>query len=332
MNPPAIEPTPTHSLRLHKLPALTSPSLASPGPSQTLPIVHTVSTSDQLDAGFGAAAVATTLAEMDKDISIAAIMLNLLLLFGFVIYLRKNDERLNIIGRVTLTCYLIYLVLSHVSPSAFPGPSGYTFYFPLLVIERAAGIGVSWAGFSFLIMLVWYYFFDSTLPKALPHASKQIDVLIAQSQRRTWLRRVVFVLDARMGVSAEQFDLMKKYRLGRVIVYDSLRRQRQNKLTRAHLEMALQRKSGTICLWREEIRGFFRRIYYLIRSLVSFLIGFLFIRITISKLLRGAHIESKSLDRILEAKIAIETGATDLNAYLIAAETFDGREDLFEPT
>jgi site-specific DNA-methyltransferase (adenine-specific) len=102
-------------------------------------------------------------------------------------------------------------------------------------------------------------------------------------------------------------------------------------LARTHFEMARERQSRTICLWREEVRGLFMRIYYLIRGLISFLVGFLFIRITISKLLRGAHIESKSLDRILETKNAIETAATDLQAYLIAAETFDGREELFEP-
>jgi hypothetical protein len=125
---------------------------------------------------------------------------------------------------------------------------------------------------------------------------------------------------------------MKKYRLGRTIVFDSARRERQNELTRTHLQMASDKRALTICLWREEWRGIFRRLYYLIRALFSFLLGFLFIRITLAKLIRGAHVESKSLDTILATKNAIERAAGDLKAYLEVAETFDGREDLYEPT
>ena len=52
----------------------------------------------------------------------------------------------------------------------------------------------------------------------------------------------------------------------------------------------------------------------------------------VAKLITGAHIESKSLDTILSAKHAIERAAGDLKAYLDTAETFNGREDLFEPS
>jgi hypothetical protein len=169
----------------------------------------------------------------------------------------------------------------------------------------------------------------------LPTTAKsldQIEVVITRSQRVNWLNRVVFMIDVRMGVSLQQLDLMKKYRLGRTVVFDSARRERQNELARTNLEMAREKNSRTICLWREEIRGIFRRLWYLIRALFSFLLGFLFIRITLAKLLKGAHIESKSLDMILAAKNAIERGATDLKVYLEVAETFDGRESLFEPS
>ena len=77
--------------------------------------------------------------------------------------------------------------------------------------------------------------------------------------------------------------------------------------------------------------GVFPNDPLLIRALISFLVGFLFIRIRISKLVRGTHIESKSLGKILEAQNTIEKAAGDLKAYLISAETFDGREDVYEP-
>ena len=65
-----------------------------------------------------------------------------------------------------------------------------------------------------------------------------------------------------LGVSLEQLDLMKKYRLGKIIVYDSARRQRQNELARAHLEVAAQTKIP-FCALREQWPGFFRTILYL---------------------------------------------------------------------
>ena len=282
------------------------------------------------DNGWVAGAIAA-IAEIDRNIWIGAASFDALLFLIFLIALWKNDARLNILGLLVVGCAIVWRGFSFI-PSLFPTVVDYQFFYPILGLQRAAEMGVFAAGLPFLVLLFWCYFFDSTLPATLPHASKHIEVLVARSQRRTWLRRVVFMIDARMGVSAEQFDQMRKYRLGRVLVYDSLRRQRQNELARTHLEAAREQRSRTICLWREEIRGFFKRLWYLLRALVSFLIGFLFIRITIAKLLRGVHIESKSLDRILQTKNAIETGAADLRAYLIAAETFDGREELFEPS
>lgn len=310
-----------------QVPALAQAPIA---PAQSQPPAQSTPTSNQPHAGVEGAIAA--IVEIDRNIWIGAIAFDALLFLNLLVALWKNDARLNILGLLTCGCVIVSIGLSFIPPSYFPYPAGNIFYYPIIGLRRAADIGFFAAGFPFLVLLGWYYFFDSTLPQTLPHASKHIEVLVARSQRRTWLRRVVFMIDARMGVSAEQFDLMKKYRLGRVLVYDSLRRQRQNELARAHLQMAQERKSWTICLWREEVRGLLRRIWHLIRALISFLIGFLFIRITISRLIRGAHIESKSLDRILQAKNAIETGAADLRAYLIAAESFDGREELFEPS
>jgi hypothetical protein len=201
-----------------------------------------------------------------------------------------------------------------------------------------AAAGLIILGIAFLIFLVSRHappapaLFKQRHAPGLMADATHIEVLIVRSQRMNWLNRVIFMIDARMGVGAEQLDLISKYRLGKTIVFDSARRERQNELARTHLESARERNTRTICLWREEVRGFFRRLWYLILALISFLLGFLFIRITLAKLIRGTHVESKSLDKILAAKNAIERGAADLKAYLEVAETFDGREDLFEPS
>jgi hypothetical protein len=205
-------------------------------------------------------------------------------------------------------------------------------------IIGSAAIVLIGAGIAFLVFIAarrpspTQPFFKQGRALDLTTGAKQIEVLVVRSQRMNWLNRVIFMIDAQMGVGAEQLDLISKYRLGKTIVFDSARRERQNELARTHLESAREKSTRTICLWREEVRGFFRRLGLLLRALISFLLGFLFIRITLTKLIRGTHVESKSLDKILAAKNAIERGAADLKAYLEVAETFDGREDLFEPS
>lgn len=59
--------------------------------------------------------------------------------------------------------------------------------------------------------------------------------------------------------------------------------------------------------------------------------GFLFIRVTIVKLARGALVESTNLVLLLQAKQAIEETATYLKEYLEVAETFHDQEEMFEP-
>jgi len=69
-------------------------------------------------------------------------------------------------------------------------------------------------------------------------------------------------------------------------------------------------------------------VFYLLCAVFSFLFGFLFIRITIAKLVRGAIIESKDLVLILQAKSAIEETANYLKEYIATADTFDGSDEI----
>lgn len=245
------------------------------------------------------------------------------LLFRFI---KSHSERASIVGTLTAVALLGATTLPN-NPWPFQNV-----YFGIAVVglQRTCAIGILAAGLPFVYFVV-VSLFDSGLPGNMPTASQHIEVLIQRSQRRSLFKRVIFIVDARMGVSVEQLELMRKYRLGRTIVFDSARRERQNELARTHFEMAREKASRPICLWREEVRGLLRRLYYLIRSLVSFLLGFLFVRVTLGKLIKGAHVESKSLETIMAAKHAMERAAGDLKVYLEVAESFDGREDLFEP-
>lgn len=174
------------------------------------------------------------------------------------------------------------------------------------------------------------------LPQKVPVYAEDIQVLFKRTQRVNWYGRVVFGIIARLSMDHKQFSLVRRYWLGRVVAFDSLRRQRQNQLARMHLQLAASlklesadKKKASSYLWTA-LKYYLFLTFYLLRALISFFIGFLFIRVTIAKLIRGKLVESKDLVLVLQAKDAIEDSAKYLKEYLITAETFDGREELFE--
>ena len=171
------------------------------------------------------------------------------------------------------------------------------------------------------------------LPYKLPVYGEDIQCLFKRTQRLNWYGRVLFGIVVNLSMTHQQFIDLRKYWLGRVIAFDSLRRQRQNELARMHLQLAaatklpLKEKTALRQLWAA-IKYLLFVIFYLIRAMFSFLFGFLFIRVTIAKLTRGTHIESKDLVLILQAKQAIEDSAKYLKEYLETANTFDGRDEV----
>jgi hypothetical protein len=206
----------------------------------------------------------------------------------------------------------------------------------------AVGSGISF-GFGLILALLIYAKRDvvtniiihGNLPRKLPVYAEDIGVLFKRSQRLNWYGRVVFGITARLGLTEKQLSLVRRYWLGRVVAFDSLRRQRQNELARMHLQLAASMKAEpkdkkALSQILAFIKTVLLSVFYLLRALFSFLFGFLFIRITIAKLARGKLIESKDLVLVLQAKEAIEETARYLKEYLTVAETFDGREELFE--
>jgi len=173
------------------------------------------------------------------------------------------------------------------------------------------------------------------LPYKLPVYGEDIQCLFRRTQRLNWYGRVLFGIVVNLSMTHQQFIDVRKYWLGRVIAFDSLRRQRQNELARMHLQLAatakppLKEKTALRQLWAV-VKYLLFIIFYLMRAVFSFLFGFLFIRVTVAKLARGTHIESKDLVLVLQAKEAIEESAKYLKEYLITANTFDGRDEVYD--
>lgn len=173
------------------------------------------------------------------------------------------------------------------------------------------------------------------LPQKLPVYGEDIQVLFKRTQRVNWYGRVVFGIVANLAMTHQQLIDVRKYWLGRVIAFDSLRRQRQNELARMHLQLATSVKSDPkdkkpLSQLLAGLKFIFFVAFYLIRALFSFLFGFLFIRVTIAKLVRGTIVESKDLVLILQAKEAIEQSASYLKEYLSAANSFDGHDEVYD--
>jgi hypothetical protein len=172
------------------------------------------------------------------------------------------------------------------------------------------------------------------LPHELPTYSEDIVVLFKRTQRVNWYGRVIFGIIVNLITTKAQLGLVRRYWLGRVIAFDSLRRERQNELARMHLQLAAsvrtEAKEKTVAsrLWAI-VAYVILVIFYLFRALISFLFGFLFIRVNIAKLARGTTVESKDLVLILQAKEAIEETAVHLKEYLATAQTFDGSDEVY---
>ena len=213
-----------------------------------------------------------------------------------------------------------------------------------LINFGAVGNGILF-GLGIIIALLIYakraslanFIIHGNLPQKLPVYGEDIQCLFKRTQRINWYGRVIFGLVANLSMTHEHLLDVRKYWLGRVIAFDSLRRQRQNELARMHLQLAASAKSDPYDkkkFWSRRwatIRTFIRRLFWIFTALFSFLLSFLFIRVTLAKLIRGTVVESKDLVLILQAKDAIEESTTNLKEYLTTANTFDGRDEIYEP-
>ena len=176
---------------------------------------------------------------------------------------------------------------------------------------------------------------NGSLPRKLPIYGEDIQVIFKRTQRINWYGRVVFGVVANLAMTHQQLIDVRKYWLGRAIAFDSLRRQRQNDLVRMHLQLATTttpqpKHKSALSQLLAILQWIFLFVFYLLRALISFFFGFLFIRVTVAKLVRGTIIESNDFVLILQAKQAIEETAKYLKEYLDTANTFDGRDEVYD--
>jgi hypothetical protein len=152
---------------------------------------------------------------------------------------------------------------------------------------------------------------------------------VKRSQRKGRMGKVIFVVDARMEVPAEECSLSGRYKLGNDVIYDSSARQQHTKAMKAHLEstreQASYRDSTAKQLW-----GVGKTFYRFARVGVSAARASLSLRITVYSLMRGVHVECRDMIELVGAEQAIIAAGENLRAYLNVAASFDGREEVHE--
>jgi hypothetical protein len=170
-------------------------------------------------AGADWGAIITAIVQVELYVSLAASALDLILLAAVISIIRWHKRRVFILGLLTVSISLTLIASHLLTPILVASPSGLYRWIYLItyILEHAAPFGVFIAGVPFttlltplLVPIVWPAiidpFDDRGIPDAVPKASKRIEVLIARSQRMNWLRRVVFMIDARLGLVANSLS------------------------------------------------------------------------------------------------------------------------------
>lgn len=135
---------------------------------------------------------------------------------------------------------------------------------------------------------------------------------ISRSQKSSGMmsKHVTFCIDARVELTPEESADVKKYELGKQVIYNSQR-------AKEHLA------KGEADLVSPTATGIAKSYFRLAMAKLS-------LNITIDSLVKGHHIEANDMDEMLGAEAALQRACENMKAYLETAETFDGREQVIE--
>ena len=150
-----------------------------------------------------------------------------------------------------------------------------------------------------------------------------------KSQATNLWGTVIFMIDARMELSAEERHLVEKYRLGDMMIYSSTGRDRHKEAIKAHLEGTKGHPVFTMSV-KDQLMGVLKTFFRFAMAGAHAAMAAYHLKITVYKLMRGVHVRCKNMNEVLVAKSAIVEAAENLRAYLDVAQSFDGTEEILE--
>jgi hypothetical protein len=138
-----------------------------------------------------------------------------------------------------------------------------------------------------------------------------MQLLLKRSQKTASLigKTILFCTDIRAEYTEEERANINRYNLGGDVIYNS-------EASKRHMaRMESQMDSGGMGI---------------LKGLGSAILSNMSLNITIASLQRGQHIECKDLSELLAAEEAVIEACKGLKAFLAAAATFDGREEVID--
>lgn len=141
---------------------------------------------------------------------------------------------------------------------------------------------------------------------------------LTRSQRSSMTGKNIFHLDVVMDISDEEFDLIKKYKLEKQVVYSS---ETCNRLV-SGAQIAADIADNTPNAGSS-----------ILQSAKSFGLGIasrFALTVSVKDMINGKAIECKDLVEMTEAEQAVITGGQNLKTFIETAQTFDGRELVVE--
>jgi hypothetical protein len=135
---------------------------------------------------------------------------------------------------------------------------------------------------------------------------------ISRSEKEKGLmsKNMIFCLDARVELTQQETDAVKKYHLDKQVIYNSAKS--QDYLNKSAEGLGSNSFGG------------------LIKSVASIAMARMALNISIGSLTKGHHIECNDMDEVLGAEGAIRAACEHMRMYLDTAQTFDGKETITE--
>jgi hypothetical protein len=159
--------------------------------------------------------------------------------------------------------------------------------------------------------------------------TRKMQLKLKRSQRSTVMGKVIYILDARIEMPTEERQLIEKYRLGDLVIYDSTNRKKHGESLQQHIESTRENPSLADSA-ETQLLGVGKTLYRFARAGLSATAASLSLRVTVYSLIKGVHVECKSMVELLGAEEAIVDAGKNLRAYIDTATTFDGREEILE--
>lgn len=129
-----------------------------------------------------------------------------------------------------------------------------------------------------------------------------MELLLSKSQKSGMLGGVSFVLDIKTKLSPEEQALIKKYKMGNLLVYEKL-----------PVSEAVRNLGG------------------MASALTAIASKALKLQITVDNLVGGRKVECKDIGEMIAAHEQIESAADNFYALLMAAKNFEGEEVITYP-